>query len=311
METLLVIAAIALMMALCDADLPSRTQPVIGVLTQPPGAQYDAEDYSKIDMSYVQWLESAGAIVVPIFFNQTEEDTRAQFFGLSGVLFTGGPDKPTDFDRYFETESLLYSLSMEHGQPLWGTCLGFQSISDIAAGGKDVLSDFNSAHMELPLRLTEDGTNSRMFARAPADIMQTFTQTNVTTNWHHYGVAPDVFNRYIAPAGFRAVSVNLDADQVPFIATMEHDTQPIYATQWHPEANQFDRDHATVTHSAQAIRAMQYLANFFVTEARTKGLGPGAVLGSTDKVRVQNYPLRRCAAGTSVDFRYSFSYVFE
>ena len=31
------------------------------------------------------------------------------------MLFTGGPDKPTDFDRYYNTASQLLALSMEHG----------------------------------------------------------------------------------------------------------------------------------------------------------------------------------------------------
>ena len=74
----------------------------------------------------------------------------------------------------------------------------------------------------------------------------------------------------------------------------------IYAVQWHPESNAFDRDHRTVDHSTGAVRAMQasaqdhtqkrveildpavlsfsqWAASFFTNEARMKGVGPGDI----------------------------------
>jgi gamma-glutamyl hydrolase len=114
--------------------LPNNVRPVIGILTQPPIASSDGINLSLIDSSYVKWLESGGAMVVPILFNETSDNIELQFHKLNGVLFTGGPSKPTDFNRYFQTENLLYNLCLKYNQPLWGTCLGFQSISDIIAG---------------------------------------------------------------------------------------------------------------------------------------------------------------------------------
>ena len=66
-------------------EISSRQQPVIGILTQPPGASLDSVNYSLVDSSYVAWLSGAGAVVVPILFNQTEEQTRAQFWKLDGM----------------------------------------------------------------------------------------------------------------------------------------------------------------------------------------------------------------------------------
>jgi hypothetical protein len=74
-------------------------------LTQPPSPDVDGDNYSLIDASYVKFLEGGGAVVVPIFFNQSAEETQAQFSTLSGVLFTGGPAKPTDFTRYYRRRS--------------------------------------------------------------------------------------------------------------------------------------------------------------------------------------------------------------
>ena len=78
--------------------------------------------------------------------------------------------------------------------------------------------------------------------------------------------------------------------------------------QWHPEANAFDRDHATVDHSPAAVQAMQWLAAFFAAEARAKGSGPGDVdLGGLKPI--SSYPTVRVpsdyVAGT-----YALKYLF-
>ena len=165
------IRALAFFVCAASADpLGDRVMPVVGILTQPVDAEQDALNYSLIDASYVRFLESGGALVVPILFNGTSEETEATFHTLSGVLFTGGPDKPTDFDRYYNTASQLLALSMEHGTPLWGTCLGFQMISDLMAGG-DVLSDFHSERMSLPLQVTEAAEGSKFLGSVPDDVM--------------------------------------------------------------------------------------------------------------------------------------------
>ena len=100
---------------------------------------------------------------------------------------------------------------------------------------------------------------------------------NVTENWHQYGVTPETFVARVAPSGMVALATNTDKMGLPFVSTMEHSTLPIYSTQWHPEANSFDRGHASVNHNPAAVRAMQWVAGFFVAEARAKGAGPGDV----------------------------------
>lgn len=103
------------------AALPSDIRPVIGILTIPPDSASDGENFSRVDSSYVRWLQGAGAMVTPILFNDTDSNTEILFHKLSGILFTGGPDKPTDFKRYFSKAQYLHSLAVQYGMPLWGT----------------------------------------------------------------------------------------------------------------------------------------------------------------------------------------------
>jgi len=55
----------------------------------------------------------------------------------------------------------------------------------------------------------------------------------------------------------------------PFGSTIESYDYPIFATQWHPERNQFEWDiDELLLHTSESVMATQYLANYFVNEAR-------------------------------------------
>ena len=90
----------------------------------------------------------AGARVVPIRHDLSASALHNLFDKLNGVVFTGGPAKPLAAPpHYYETATALYRM-MEQAHtrgervPLWGTCLGLQTIACIAAGAKDVLGEF-------------------------------------------------------------------------------------------------------------------------------------------------------------------------
>jgi gamma-glutamyl hydrolase len=118
-------------------------------------------------------------------------------------------------------------------------------VSHFQAGGSDVLSDFDSEDLSLSLSLTSAAAESRLLGATttPPDVLEALTGgagVNVTTNWHMYGVGwPEPFSTSVAlPSGMVALSTNADREGLEFVSTMEHETLPIYATQWHPEANQ-------------------------------------------------------------------------
>lgn len=132
----------------------------------------------------------AGARVVPIRYNADEAEVKRLASKVNAVLFTGGPSKPTEAPApYFQTATLLYQLATSSSIPLWGTCLGLQTISCIANGGVNVLGDFPLENFAYPLSLTAAASSSKMFGGLSASGLADFAE-NVTTNWHHYGVAP-------------------------------------------------------------------------------------------------------------------------
>jgi len=77
-----------------DIELPSLSdakRPVIGVLTEPSNYdKYPREKYSYIASSYVKYLEEAGADVIPIAYDSSEEQLEELISNIDLLFFPGG-----------------------------------------------------------------------------------------------------------------------------------------------------------------------------------------------------------------------------
>ncbi|KAG8574281.1 hypothetical protein GDO81_009124 [Engystomops pustulosus] len=134
----------------------------------------------------------------------------------------------------------------------------------------DLLSSTSAENISLPLILTDEVSSSKMLGNAPLKLLQAVSQENITANFHHFGITPKAFlgNKKLSTF-YRILSTNHDQNGVEFVSTIEARDYPIYAVQWHPEVNRFQwRSDLAFPHSANAIWISQYLANFFVNEAR-------------------------------------------
>lgn len=112
--------------------------------------------------------------------------------------------------------------------------------------------------------------HSRLLGSAPQRIIDAFTTENSTQNLHHNGVLPTTFQTNANLRNmFHLLSVNEDLKGKPFGSTMEARKYPFYATQWHPERNQFEwGERQNILKTPGAIEGMQYLSNFFVSETK-------------------------------------------
>jgi len=111
--------------------------------------------YTYVIASYVKFLETGGARVIPIPYFADQKTLKHLFESVNGILFTGGsidldintplPNRNESFNLYTSAANYLYSLAMEANDkgdyfPIWGTCQGFQLLHYLAAGFKnDVL----------------------------------------------------------------------------------------------------------------------------------------------------------------------------
>lgn len=283
-------------------------RPIVGVLSVPLGmggcitsdADNDVDGASSCFHSlYVKWLESAGARVVPIPFDDSDEELERLASSVNGILFTGG-DTPIihTHSQYMHAAAYLlnHTITSRDYFPLWGTCMGIQTLSILVAGTADVLESgiFTGVDPQMMvLNMTSAAKSSRLLgdATTPEKILEILRNEPVTTNLHHDGVDPATFLRNNKLNTFFSVlSTNKDTSGHAFVSTIEGRSKPVYAVQWHPERPQFDwtQPEGKVNHGAHAIEAMSWFSRFFVDETR-KNARRFATQKEEDSALIYNY----------------------
>jgi len=253
-----------------------NTRPILGIITEDVdwktnyGSQY-------IAASYVKFIESGGARVVPVRYTMTQSELVTLLGHLNGFLFPGGDSSLAPSSQYYKSLETIFNYTIKANQngdyfPLWGTCLGFEELHVLAAGGdRTVLSPVVASNFSIPLDFTVDPlTQSRLFASATPDIVRTLGTANVTLNNHVNGVLPSTYKeRQELRDFFDVISTDQDKNGVVFISTVEAKNYPIYGAQWHAEKPLFEWNPTeAINHTTDSVRANQYTADFLVSEAR-------------------------------------------
>ena len=151
--------------------------------------------------------------------------------------------------------------------PVIGFCLGLQTMLVLANKGNESIREYcDSVDISLPLKFTPNIKSSRLFRRAPRDILKIFATENVTYNHHIRCMTPSVFKKNPSmKRHFKILSTNKDRNGKEFISTIEGIQYPFFGLQWHPEkvAYEFLPDQ-NIPHFLSALQAAQYIANTFV-----------------------------------------------
>lgn len=115
----------------------------------------------------MQWLESAGARVVPVPHKSSPEALKLYFNSLNGMVFPGGiadmDGTPYSNAGYFFLTEAIKSTDNGDPFPIWGTCHGFQMLNVLINNRSvgNTLSAFDSHHISLPIRFTPEAENSK------------------------------------------------------------------------------------------------------------------------------------------------------
>lgn len=254
------------------AQVALNFRPLIGVLAQEnlPNDPL-ARGSSYIAASYVKYLESGGARVIPIRINRSEEEYEKIFFSINGLLLPGG-DVDLEKSQFSRAAKIFYNLALRANDagdffPIWGTCQGFQQLTVLTAK-KNMLTLTDTRAVALPLTFTPDAPSSRLLSSFPKDLLQSLAQENITANFHFWSLSMQNYSRNFKLKRFyKVLSTNTDG-KTEFISTMEAHRYPFYAVQWHPEKSPFEWiDKPGMVHSSSAVKASFYTALFFVSEA--------------------------------------------
>nr|XP_046146876.1 gamma-glutamyl hydrolase-like [Oncorhynchus gorbuscha] len=249
--------------------------PIIGVLAQEVDSP-QPQKASYIAASYVKFLESVGARVVPVMINQTLEEYKTLFNSINGILYPGG-DASIVSSGYANAARIFYELAIEviyknldsRGDyfPVWGTCLGFEELTYLTSGMK-LLSKTNTSGVMLPLVFTNGSRESKLFKGFPAEVLDALASEPITENSHGLSLTLESYNNNTDLRKFYKVLTTNSDGKTEIVSTMEAYGFPIYGTQWHPEKNAFEWTRPYIPHSPSAVKTTFFLADFVVNEAR-------------------------------------------
>ena len=241
--------------------------------------------------AYVKFMESAGARVVPIIYDEPEESIIEKVSKLDGVLYPGGGG---DYINAGKIVLDHIKKSNDDGKfyPAWGTCLGFERLATFTASDPDsVLEKYGVSHVSIPIELKVDPMDSKMFCQLDDDA-HIFESSNYTYNAHSFSIDPKKLETDAGLKDFWTLtSVSKDANGREFVASMESKDYPIMATQFHPEkTTQIFADNYGINHSWESIRMNRFFADLFVQMSRANENSFGD-FKKTQPYLIENYEL--------------------
>ncbi|KAF9672716.1 hypothetical protein SADUNF_Sadunf11G0073400 [Salix dunnii] len=260
-------------------------RPVIGILSHPgdgvSGRLNNATNASYIAASYVKFVESAGARVIPLIYNEPRE-----------ILF----------------EEVLAKNDAGFHFPVYAICLGFEILTMIISEDNQILETFNAADQASTLHFMDNiNIEGTVFRRFPPDLLKRLSTDCLVMQNHNYGISPQRFqeNEYLS-SFFEILTTSTDEDNQVYVSTVQACSYPVTAFQWHPEKNAFEWGLSMIPHSEDAIQVTQHIANFFVSEAR-KSLNRPPARKVLDNL-IYNYSPTYCGkAGKGYDEVYIFA----
>ncbi|CAL8463735.1 g3269 [Coccomyxa elongata] len=260
---------------------------LIGLLSQPSDPSGRHESY--IAASYVKFLESAGARVVPFVHDMDKDEIKRRFDMVNGFLLPGGSARLRPGHTFFDAATEVVRLANEANDkgdyfPILAICLGFETLAIIASGNVTILGSYDSEDTAAPLYFTEKAKNSRFFGSLPEKIVADLAAKPYARESHSHGLSLASFDaNKVLKEEYEVLSLSTDPEGEVYISTMESKKYPYTATQWHPEKNAYEwGDKLHIPHSKGAIDVTYAVASFFVDQARGNFHAPRSILEEDD-----------------------------
>ena len=257
-------------------------RPIVGILSLALSEEFrkahhmnlSADTRAVIPASYVKWLQSAGAqvVVIPHFWDLARVSSLVG--KLSAVLFTGGDYGDKDWNA---TTSWIFKEAVRRSETsdqlaLWGTCLGFERIMQVAS--QDEIGTVVKASLvdnSVQMKWTKSAEESRIYQFMGKEDIARFSELPIAYNYHTWGVTPESWGSHAALLDplFNIVGMH-EYNGTKFVAMVEGKKGlPVWGVQFHPEKALFEwSPNLNYPHSEAAILANRKLSDFLIGQIR-------------------------------------------
>lgn len=223
----------------------------------PPNTNFVLKAYSK-------WLEQVNIRWIPMFLDEPESETQRKLALIDGLFLTGGSEplwnnlagstlesellsfsktqEPSAYMRYISRLVKAAVAFNDSGRffPIWGTCLGFESLllvlSDFQVELSTGLADINKMH-SVSFDRRKQSVFSEVFGEA--DFRQ-FDSEQLLYFYHDFGFLYDqTVNHPFVRENIDVLAKATTLNGTDIVAAYQHKKYPFAAIQYHPEKNQF------------------------------------------------------------------------
>lgn len=305
--------------------------PVVGVITQV------FRDYKRfvehrslhLPSSYVKWLESAGARILPIMLNQNDSYYEHIFAQTNGLLFPGGDNllDPNKRTPMLVAARKLYRLAKEANErgefyPIWGTCLGMELLT-VLSSDNNTLVGCHANDLSLKLEFVDRGEMFRPqnYANLTQDsdfsgqVVKALETRNLTYHFHHFCITDESLRVAKLDKFYRPLAYSRDANGLKFVTIFEAKDYPFYGVQFHPEKAPFEfrilSHQKHIPHSRDAIAISRYFADFFISQTLRNKHRPNDDM-QLEKFLIYEYrPIFTGILGDMYEQRYVFRFTTD
>ncbi|XP_074602173.1 gamma-glutamyl hydrolase B-like [Brevipalpus obovatus] len=250
-------------------------RPVIAILATP-----EHNKKQTIPSSYVKFVESSGARVLPVFLNQSDSYYQKVIKQTNGLLFTGGSQilSRQSEHKFIANARSLWNEAIKtnqdgHYYPIIGICLGMELMTILAHNrGSWVWEECSWENYAGKLNFTVKPDQSKIFKNTYSKVLQTLQTKKATFHNHQFCLPIKTLISSGLGKFFNVIATNSREDGSHTVTILESKEFPFYSVLFHPERvifEQFNFESVSNTpHFYEAVMANRHFANFFVRESR-------------------------------------------
>ena len=201
-------------------------------------------DAGYVANNYTSWLESAGMQAVPIVFFKSLQEISELMDQVDGFVLTGGSESFYNYEGfgsiYLKTVQFILKKAKQINDsgrvfPLWGTCLGFESLL-AAESGTTLKRHKVYNHMKLREKITVVNADLRSVKFFTDDELDQMENIPLLYFNHMFGILrKDIFNLPELNENV-LIGAKINTDERMNVAVwMEFKDYPFFGSQFHPE----------------------------------------------------------------------------